>query len=60
MFLTKTKTKNAVNFTTMVGTTDPLDPNVFPGLGGDSAIQSFVFGKESPYTVRGGKELVII
>ncbi|KAG0027872.1 hypothetical protein BGZ82_008725 [Podila clonocystis] len=39
-----------VNFTTMVGTTGPLDPNVFPGLGGDSAIQSFVYGKNSPYT----------
>ncbi|KAI9237903.1 MAG: hypothetical protein BYD32DRAFT_415218 [Podila humilis] len=43
-------TQMNVNFTTMVGTTDPLDPNIFPGLGGDSATQSFVYGKNSSYT----------
>ncbi|KAG0350206.1 hypothetical protein BG005_010262 [Podila minutissima] len=39
-----------VNFTTMVGTTDPLDPNVFPLVTGESSTQSFMFGKSTSYT----------
>ncbi|KAI9237904.1 MAG: hypothetical protein BYD32DRAFT_436205 [Podila humilis] len=34
----------------MVGTTGPLDPNVFPLITGESSTQSFMFGKSTSYT----------
>lgn len=45
--------QTTVNFTTMVGTTGPLDPNVFPLVTGESSTQSFMFGKSTSYTVSG-------
>lgn len=45
--------QTTVNFTTMVGTTGPLDPNVFPLITGESSTQSFMFGKSTSYTVSG-------
>ncbi|KAF9326378.1 hypothetical protein BG006_010186 [Podila minutissima] len=38
------------NYMTMVGTTDPLDPAVFPKLGGESTTFSFMLGTNSPYS----------
>jgi len=40
------------NYMTMVGTTGPLDPEVFPKLGGESTTFSFMLGTNSPYSVR--------
>lgn len=39
------------NYMTMVGTTGPLDPAVFPKLEGDSTTFSFMLGTNSPYSV---------
>ncbi|KAF9215082.1 hypothetical protein BGZ59_002332 [Podila verticillata] len=38
------------NYMTMVGTTGPLDPDVFPKLGGESTTFSFMLGTNSPYS----------
>ncbi|KAG0339065.1 hypothetical protein BG000_002914 [Podila horticola] len=39
-----------VNFMTMIGTTDPLDPNKHLGIGGDATACSMMFAKDSPLT----------
>ncbi|KAG0093805.1 hypothetical protein BGZ92_001550 [Podila epicladia] len=39
-----------VNFMTMIGTTDPLDPSKHPGIGGDATACSMMFAKNSPLT----------
>ncbi|KAG0027871.1 hypothetical protein BGZ82_008724 [Podila clonocystis] len=39
-----------VNFMTMIGTTDPLDPSKHPGIGGDATACSMMFAKDSPLT----------